>query len=226
MPPASSWFPNEDGGVNSNPSAARRRRLASQTDNTENGGDDDDDDIQMTGVVSSLKCPLTLQTFKEPYSNKKCKHTFEKSAILQFHRENAVSFVDPSQGGRRGRGVPAGPRQLKCPQHGCDAVSRHIKFKKTRSNTFQMLEIQDFYFDQLVLRQVRRQEAQAAADLEDDGIDIVPATQRNRPQDIPEEEQRRAVKQERMSRGPSRAHVASTPVSEEDDPEPIDMDES
>jgi CheY-like chemotaxis protein len=84
---------------------------------------DDDDDLQMTGVISSLKCPLTLRTFKEPYSNKKCKHTFEKSAILQFHRENAVSFVDPSQGGRRGRGVPAGPKQLKCPERGCDAVS-------------------------------------------------------------------------------------------------------
>jgi len=78
----------------------------------------------MTAVVSSLKCPLTLQTFKEPYSNHVCKHTFEKSAILQFHRENAVSFVDPSQGGRRGRGVPVGPKQLKCPERGCDAVSQ------------------------------------------------------------------------------------------------------
>lgn len=104
-----------------NPAAARRRRLATQTDNTEN--DDEEDDIQMTGVISSLKCPLTLRTFKEPYSNRVCKHTFEKSAILEFHKNNAVSFVDPSQAGRRGRNVPQGPKQLKCPAQGCDAVS-------------------------------------------------------------------------------------------------------
>jgi E3 SUMO-protein ligase NSE2 len=123
VPPASSWFPDE--ATSGNPSAARRRRLATQADNTENGDDDDDDDdIQMTAVVSSLKCPLTLQTFKEPYSNRICKHTFEKSAILQFHRENGVAFADPSHGGRRGRGVPAGPKQLRCPERGCDAVSQ------------------------------------------------------------------------------------------------------
>jgi len=126
VPPASTWFLDEI-VASTNPSAARRRRMATQTDNTENG-DDDDDDIQMTAVVSSLKCPLTLQTFKEPYSNRVCKHTFEKSAILQFHHENAVSFTDPSQGGRRGRGFPAGPKQLKCPERGCDAVSEKIWF--------------------------------------------------------------------------------------------------
>ena len=105
----------------SNPAAARRRRLANNTNSTEN--DDDDDDIQMTGVISSLKCPLTLKTFKEPYSNHVCNHTFEKSAILEFHRNNAVSFVDPSQGNKRGRNIPQGPKQLKCPAQGCDAVS-------------------------------------------------------------------------------------------------------
>jgi hypothetical protein len=113
------WFPAETGSL----PAARRRRLASSTDHIGNG-DDEDDDIMMTGVVSSLKCPLTLQTFKEPYSNRVCKHTFEKSAILEFHRQNAVVFVDPSQeeGHRRGRGAPKGPKQLKCPERGCDAV--------------------------------------------------------------------------------------------------------
>jgi predicted DNA-binding protein len=44
-----------------------------------------------------------------------------------------------------------------------------------------MLEIEDFYLDKLVLRQVKRQEAQAAAELEDDLVDVVPATQRNKP---------------------------------------------
>jgi hypothetical protein len=98
-----------------------------------------------------------------------------------------------------------------------------------------MLEIQDFFLDHLVLRQVKRQEEQAAAELEDDleeDIDIVPATQRNKPRDIDSDAEdllndnhKRAVKQERMRRGPSRPRVASTPVSEDDDPEPIEMDD-
>jgi hypothetical protein len=39
-----------------------------------------------------------------------------------------------------------------------------------------MLEIKDFYLDKLVPRQVKRQEAQATIALEDDLVDIVPAT--------------------------------------------------
>jgi hypothetical protein len=94
------------------------------------------------------------------------------------------------------------------------------------SDALQMLETQDFYLDQLILRQVKRQAAQAAAELEDD-VDVVPATQRTKPggESIKQEYKRHGVKQERMSRGLSRARVASTPVSEEDDdPEPIEMD--
>jgi hypothetical protein len=91
-----------------------------------------------------------------------------------------------------------------------------------------MLEIEDFHLDQLVLRQVKRQAARAAAELEDDlgeGIDVVPDTQREKPQDLVDDDKKHTVKHERMSRGPSRARVASTPVSEDDDPEPIEMDD-
>jgi hypothetical protein len=94
-----------------------------------------------------------------------------------------------------------------------------------------MLELKDFYLDNLILRQVKRQEAQAAADMDDDlgeGDDIiVPGTQFNRPQDVNSgavdlEDRKQVVKRERMSRGASKA---STPASEDDDPEPIDMND-
>jgi len=99
-----------------------------------------------------------------------------------------------------------------------------------------MLELKDFYLDSLILRQVKRQEAQAAAEMEDDlgeGDDIiVPGTQLNRPQDVDsgaedqiDEHQKHAVKREMMSRGPSQARSAGTPESEDDDPEPIDMED-
>lgn len=48
----------------------------------------DDDDLVVEREIRDLKCPLSLQMMKEPYSNHKCKHTFEKSAILDFLRTN------------------------------------------------------------------------------------------------------------------------------------------
>ncbi|TLD06651.1 uncharacterized protein PgNI_08202 [Pyricularia grisea] len=69
IPDASRWF-DEDG----NP------RL------DEDGGDDDDDDIAYGPAVTSTRCPVTLLPFQEPITSKKCKHTFEKSAILSMFR--------------------------------------------------------------------------------------------------------------------------------------------
>jgi len=46
----------------------------------------EDDDLVLEREIIDLKCRLTLQTMKEPYSNHQCPHTFEKSAILEFLR--------------------------------------------------------------------------------------------------------------------------------------------
>ncbi|KAL2161982.1 hypothetical protein VTH06DRAFT_7767 [Thermothelomyces fergusii] len=48
----------------------------------------EDDDLVVEREIIDLKCPLSLQVMKEPYSNHQCKHTFEKSAILEFIRSN------------------------------------------------------------------------------------------------------------------------------------------
>lgn len=65
-------------------------------DADEMGGDDDD--IAVSREVVSIRCPLTLRPMEEPYSNHKCKHTFEKSAILDYL---------PARG------------NAQCPQTGC-----------------------------------------------------------------------------------------------------------
>ncbi|KAK4128490.1 hypothetical protein N657DRAFT_563728 [Parathielavia appendiculata] len=48
----------------------------------------EDDDLVIEREIIDLKCPLSLQIMKEPYSNHQCKHTFEKAAIMEFIRSN------------------------------------------------------------------------------------------------------------------------------------------
>src|SRR6266536_3273209 len=99
-----------------------------------------------------------------------------------------------------------------------------------------MLQLKDFYEDQIILRQVKRQEAQAAAEMEEDmesGDDvIIPGTQHN-PQEFDEsglrshigDDTEMSVKDERRSRRPSRRPKEESPESEEEgEPELIEMD--
>lgn len=113
VPHASTWFPEDNPGQ----SASSRRRRNNTTDNTNN--DDDEDEIEMTGSTINLKCPLSLQTFREPWSNTKCNHTFEKAAFLSYFNDSAVVYPQPNE--RAGRGQQ--PKQTKCPMPGCDKVS-------------------------------------------------------------------------------------------------------
>lgn len=115
VPHANTWFPED----NANQSSSSRRRQNNTTDNTSNA-DDSDNDIVIQRSTTSLKCPLTLLTFKEPYTSLKCKHTFEKETILEYHRSTGTMFAQPGQPGR-------GTKIAKCPQPGCDSVSRHMQ---------------------------------------------------------------------------------------------------
>lgn len=119
VPHANTWFPEDT----ANESAGARRRRNATTDHTEN--DDDEDEIQMTGVTFNSKCPITLQTFKEPYSNSVCSHTFEKSALLAYFNSSATVFAPPNQPRNRGQ-PPQGVKQAKCPQTGCEKVSSEV----------------------------------------------------------------------------------------------------
>jgi E3 SUMO-protein ligase NSE2 len=65
--------------------------------------EDSDDDIAVEREVISLICPITQQMMEEPYSNRKCKHTFEKAAILHH-----LGVSDP----------------IQCPQTGCSQVMK------------------------------------------------------------------------------------------------------
>lgn len=70
------------------------------------GGDEDDSDadIQIAREKRSFRCPLSLVAMTEPYTCQRCKHSFEKEAILSYLGITAHN----AQGFRK-----------KCPETGC-----------------------------------------------------------------------------------------------------------
>lgn len=113
VPHARTWFPDD----NVTQGSASRRRQNNTTDNT-NNADDSDDDVVIERATTSLKCSLTLQYFKEPFTSTVCNHTFEKSSILEYHRNEGRVFAGP--------GPLSGQKVVKCPTSGCEAVSRSL----------------------------------------------------------------------------------------------------
>ncbi|UJR37185.1 hypothetical protein I4U23_029893 [Adineta vaga] len=67
--------------------------------------DDDDDNAHNTEQIVSNKCPLTQKEFVTPVQNKKCKHKYEKTAVLKYIAEKSKS-----------------KRPAKCPSTGCDNI--------------------------------------------------------------------------------------------------------
>lgn len=116
----------------------------------------EDDDLVVEREIIDLKCPLSLQIMKEPYSNHQCKHTFEKSAIMEFIKSN--------------RGI------AKCPVCSKVRFTTRVILTSPRSGTNatpQDLRIKDLYLDEVILRKVKRAEA-AARRGADDTSDIEP----------------------------------------------------
>lgn len=48
------------------------------------GEDDSDDEIQISKEIRSTRCPLSLAEMTEPYTCQRCKHTFQKQAIVGY----------------------------------------------------------------------------------------------------------------------------------------------
>lgn len=103
LPDASRWFRSDGTPVmklagTRGPAYADAEADADQEDDEE----DADEDVAVAREVLSLNCPLTLRPLQEPYGNRKCNHTFEKSAIRDY--------------------LKSGPGPMQCPQTGCNEV--------------------------------------------------------------------------------------------------------
>jgi hypothetical protein len=84
-------------------------------------GDDDEDDIMVDKATISIKCPITLQKFKDPVTSSKCPHSFERTAIMDMIRGSSNRL-----GGDGVRGQ--GNRCVECPVTGCDQVRLPLSF--------------------------------------------------------------------------------------------------
>jgi hypothetical protein len=94
-------------------------------------GDDDEDDLMVDRATISIKCPITLQKFKDPVTSSKCPHSFEKSAIMDMIRGSSSRL-----GGEGARGK--GNKCVECPVTGCDQVRPFLRYL-TRHTPFTLL---------------------------------------------------------------------------------------
>ena len=127
LPHSSTWFshPEDQNAGAPGQRATRNRREPSP-----------DDDIAIAREKVSLKCPITLQTFRDPVTSAKCRHTFERAAIEDMIRQSIITHV-PVSGGRRVLAV-------RCPE--CSTINTQ----------------EDFRADHVILRRVKRAEEEKA----------------------------------------------------------------
>ncbi|KAL7910723.1 zinc-finger of the MIZ type in Nse subunit domain-containing protein [Trichoderma velutinum] len=97
LPDASRWFL----------SSGEPDMTAPNRDGQNGTRDDDDDDIAVQRETISINCPLTLLPMTEPYRSRKCPHTFEKSAILDYLTSRG---------------------EHQCPQTGCSQMFSRSRF--------------------------------------------------------------------------------------------------
>ncbi|ESZ92437.1 hypothetical protein SBOR_7196 [Sclerotinia borealis F-4128] len=179
LPRESTWFPSD-------------RSQPSAQGNEEREGESSGDEIVIERIVKDLKCPLTFATFREPYTNNKCNHSFEKEAITEYHRSNAM--------------LKEGRRVVKCPAMGCE----------------NFIAMNEMYDDQLLLRQVKRATNRREGDDDsDDGDNNAPrGVQRNRPQELGDESAFMDVDdEERRKSAPTLTQVSTDGEDGEDDDE-------
>ncbi|CVK90857.1 related to DNA repair protein MMS21 [Fusarium mangiferae] len=129
LPDASRWFTADGEPI-----------MTSDVKGAGAGVGDDDDDIAVEREVKSINCPLTLQPMKDPYTNRNCKHTFEKAALLEYL---------PMRG------------ESQCPQAGCSQ-----KFTRAR---FDHEFFQDQAMARRIKRVRLAQQQQEMMDEEDEG---------------------------------------------------------
>ena len=159
LPAPALWFAREE-----NPTA-----ILSQPDADHNAAAPaEDDDLAVAAERVSLKCPITLQQFRDPVTSDACKHSFERTAIfdmLKMSTEHepftATQQQQLSQLSRNERHRHENKMRIKrvrCPDSGC---RQFITESSLRSNPVLLRKVTR------ELEAQRRRDAQSS-DVEDD----------------------------------------------------------
>lgn len=115
--------------------------------NVDAENEDDDDDLAISKATISTKCLLTLREFINPYTSKKCPHSFEKDAILEMIN-NSPRRTTPTAGQRHG------DKFVVCPVSGCQ----------------EQLTRNDLGVDKVIVRKIQRlQRSKQLQQEEDEG---------------------------------------------------------
>lgn len=86
LPNAKRWF--DDAGNPVMPRAVDSQDAKDGAGGGAGGGDEDEDeDLVIAGEVRDYRCPLSMQEYKHPYSNRLCNHTYEKQWIVEMLRK-------------------------------------------------------------------------------------------------------------------------------------------
>lgn len=116
--------------------------------NLDAGNEDEDDDLAISKATISTKCLLTLREFVDPYTSKKCPHSFEKEAILDLIN-NSARRTTPNAGQRQG------DKFVVCPVGGCQ----------------EQLTRNDLSVDKVIVRKIQRLQRSKQLQEEEDDAD-------------------------------------------------------
>lgn len=104
VPNARTWF-DADG---------QPQHVTGRTAGGNGEGDDSDEEIQIAREKRSFRCPLSLVQMTEPYTCRRCKHSFQKAAIFDYLNIKTVNS----------RGV-----SKPCPETGCQLAVSLFAFR-------------------------------------------------------------------------------------------------
>ena len=171
LPAPALWFAREE-----NPSTT-----ISQPDAYQSAGQPaEDDDLAVAAERVSLKCPITLQHFRDPVTSDVCKHSFERTAILNMLKTSTEHEPFTATQQQELSQLPRNERQrqenrirlkrVRCPDSGCN---KFVTESSLRSNPVLLRK---------VTREIeaqRRRDAESEEDEDDeDELQGPPGTQR------------------------------------------------
>jgi E3 SUMO-protein ligase NSE2 len=163
----------------------REENEGGHVDSTMTSAQNADEDLAIASERVSLKCPLTLQYFRDPVTASTCGHTFDNSAILNMLKTSTDALpLTPVQlqelAGLRNQERVRTENQMKIKKVRCPVCSRFLQEKDLKPNPVLLRRVQrKIEQERLEVERREREEAgEEDSDDEDDEMQGPRGTQR------------------------------------------------